>query len=119
MGTVTHCNSRGEPLGKEHFTEDGRLIVPHDTPVGRRVYEKFKRFAAHMCEVGEEATKDFMLANFPTAQTIRKEYKDRQYRRVIEAVDGEHVMAYDFTTKTVFSALAATIPANETSAAAV
>ena len=45
-----------------------------------------------------------MLANFPAAQTIRKDYVNRQYRRIIE-VDGEsYAVIYDFKTQTTAAA---------------
>ena len=100
---VIHCNSRGEPLGREHFTEDGRLIIP-DTPAGRRVYEKFLSVWEQIISVGDEATKDFILANFPAAQRIRKGFVNGQYRRIIE-VDGEtYAVIYDYKTKTTAAA---------------
>ena len=96
---VIHCNSRGEPLGREHFTEDGRLIIP-DTPAGRLAFDVFRRLAVNLWEAADEATRDFMLANFPEAQTIRKDYVSRQYRRIIEMGGETYAVIYDFKTKT-------------------
>ena len=80
-----------------------RIEIP-DNPAGRLIFDMFKRLAIEMCEIADEATKDFMIMNFPTAETIRKEYINRQYRRVIE-LGGKHiiVIAYDFKTRTTIA----------------
>jgi hypothetical protein len=76
-----------------------------DNAAGRLAFDVFHRLAVKLCEAADEATRDFMIANFPTAQTIRKDYIDRQYRRIIE-VDGNNRIAviYDFETQTTAAA---------------
>jgi hypothetical protein len=79
-----------------------------DTPTSRRVFDALRdllhRLAAELIETASGATRDFMLSNFPNARTIRKDYVNRQYRRIIE-VDGEnYAVIYDFKTKTTVAA---------------
>jgi hypothetical protein len=70
-----------------------------DNAAGRLAFEVFHRLAVKLCEAANEATRNFMLANFPAARTIRKDYVNRQYRRIIE-VDGEnYTVIYDFKTQ--------------------
>jgi hypothetical protein len=79
-----------------------------DTPTSRRVFDALRdllhRLAAELIETASGATRDFMLSNFPNARTIRKDYANGQYKRIIE-VDGEtYAVIYDFKTRTTAAA---------------
>jgi hypothetical protein len=79
------------------------IEIPNNV-AGQLAFDVFHRLAVKLCEAADEATRDFMLANFPAAQTIRKDYVNRQYRRIIE-VDGEtYAVIYDFKTQTTAAA---------------
>jgi hypothetical protein len=79
------------------------IEIPY-TPAGQLVFDAFYRLAVDLCEAANEATRDFMLSNFPNARTIRTDYVNKQHRRIIE-VDGKTcAIIYDFKTKTTAAA---------------
>ena len=76
------------------------IEIPYNA-AGQLAFDVFHRLAVKLCETADEATRDFMLTNFPTAETVSKEYVNRQYRRIIQ-FDGKQNIAvvYDFKTQT-------------------
>ena len=76
------------------------IEIPYNA-AGQLVFDVFHRLAVKLCETADEATRDFMQTHFPMAETVSKEYINRQYKRVIK-VDGENQIAviYDFETQT-------------------
>jgi hypothetical protein len=78
------------------------LVIP-DTPAGHLAADAFYRLAVELCEEAGKATMDFMLANFPGARSIRRDYANGQHTRTIEAGGETHVVIYDFKTKTTRS----------------
>jgi hypothetical protein len=85
------------------MSERERIEIPY-TPAGQLVFDSFYRLAVDLCEAADKATRDFMLSNFPNAQTIRRDYVNKQSRRIIE-VDGKTcAIIYDFKTKATSAA---------------
>jgi hypothetical protein len=79
-----------------------------DTPASRAVAanlrDVLRRLEGELLETARKATMDFIIANFPNAQTIRGDQfsiKDGWYRRFIEADDKNYGVFYSFKTKTV------------------
>ena len=81
------------------MSEQTGIEIPYNA-AGRLAFDVFHRLAVKLCEAADEATRDFTLANFPTAQTIRKDYVSRQYRRIIEMGGETYAVIYDFKTQT-------------------
>ncbi len=77
-----------------------RIAIP-DNPAGRLAFKVFRAVAEKMLAVGNEATNDFALSNFPDGKTVRKDYADRQFLRVIKIPTGEYItVIYDYTAQT-------------------
>ena len=86
------------------MSERERIQIP-DNAAGRLAFDIFRSIAIKMWAVGDEATNDFTISNFPAAETVRKDYFNRQFRRVVAFDSGEHVIiTYDYKTQTTSSA---------------
>jgi hypothetical protein len=75
------------------------LEIP-DNAAGQLVIDVLYRLAVELCEAADKATMDFMLANFPGARSIRRDYADGKYTRTIESGGETYAVVYDFKTKT-------------------
>ena len=72
-----------------------------NTPAGQRCLDVLYYHAQKMVDEANEATGDFIQANFPGAKTTGKDYVDRKMKRTIECEDGSLVtVIYDYMTKT-------------------
>jgi len=85
------------------MSERERIQIP-DNAAGRLAFDVFRSIAIKMLTVGDEVTNDFTVSNFPAAETIRKEYINRQYKRVIEWRGDYIAVMYDYKTQTTSSA---------------
>ena len=87
---VTHVN--GPPTS-----------IPNTT-AGQRCKDVLLSLAKKMWNTGNEATQDFIQANFPESKTVGKEYADRKFKRIIECEDGSLVaVVYDYVTMTTWA----------------
>ena len=75
-----------------------------NTPAGQRCIDILRSIAKKMCDAGNEATQNFIQANFPAAKTVGKEYADRKFKHIVECEDGSLVtVIYDYMTKTTWA----------------
>jgi hypothetical protein len=65
-----------------------------------RLYDIYHAVAVRLWEEAGKATMDFMLAHFPDARSIRRDYANGQHTRTIEAGGKTYAVVYDFKTKT-------------------
>jgi thymidine phosphorylase len=75
-----------------------------NTPAGQRCKDVLYSLAKKMFNAGNEATHNFIQANFPAAKTVGKEYADRKFKRIVECEDGSLVaVVYDYMIKTTWA----------------
>jgi len=75
-----------------------------NTPAGQRCIDVLRLLAKKMCDAGNEATHNFIQANFPAAKTVGKEYAGRKFKRIVECEDGSLVaVVYDYVTMTTWA----------------
>ena len=75
-----------------------------NTLAGQRCIDVLYLLAKKMCDAGNEATGNFIQANYPAAKTIGKEYVDRKFKRTIEWGSKHITIVYDYETQTAMVA---------------
>jgi hypothetical protein len=76
------------------------LIVPGG-PETEPIYDAFITVAKQMLHTAQQATADYLANNYPGAETVNQEIKERAYLRTVLVNGRQMTLRYDFRSKLV------------------